>query len=46
LFKSFLRVAENFNRNDLADLQSELKILTHVGENENIVNILGACTKG
>ncbi|CAB3997544.1 vascular endothelial growth factor receptor 2-like [Paramuricea clavata] len=37
---------ENFDRNDLADLQSELKILIHVGENENIVNILGACTKG
>ncbi len=28
------------------DLQSELNILIHVGENENIVNILGACTKG
>ena len=31
---------------DLADLQSELRILIHVGENENIVNLLGACTKG
>mgnify|MGYP002803612320 CR=1 FL=1 len=27
-------------------MQSELKILIHVGEHENIVNILGACTKG
>ncbi|CAB3981076.1 vascular endothelial growth factor receptor 2-like [Paramuricea clavata] len=37
---------DHFDQNDLADLKSELKILTHVGENENIVNILGACTKG
>jgi hypothetical protein len=46
LFKYFLRVSDNFDQNDLSDLKSELKILTHVGENENIVNILGACTKG
>ncbi|CAB4004164.1 vascular endothelial growth factor receptor 2-like [Paramuricea clavata] len=39
-------IKENFDRNDQADLKTELKILTHVGENENIVNILGACTKG
>ena len=25
---------------------SELKILIHVGEHKNIVNLLGACTKG
>ena len=37
---------ENGDQKDLTDLQSELKILIHVGENENIVNILGACTKG
>ncbi|CAB4030749.1 partial, partial [Paramuricea clavata] len=36
----------NADRKSLVDLQSELKILIHVGENENIVNILGACTKG
>ncbi|XP_046852604.1 fibroblast growth factor receptor 1-like isoform X2 [Xenia sp. Carnegie-2017] len=34
------------DQNNVIDLQSELKILIHVGENENIVNILGACTKG
>lgn len=28
------------------DLASELKILIHVGEHTNIVNLLGACTKG
>ena len=39
-------VKESHGPNDLADLQSELKILIHVGKNKNIVNILGACTKG
>ncbi|XP_032219869.2 hemicentin-1 isoform X2 [Nematostella vectensis] len=28
------------------DLLSELKILIHVGSHKNIVNLLGACTKG
>ena len=28
------------------DLQSELKILIHIGSHKNIVNLLGACTKG
>lgn len=28
------------------DLASELKILIHVGEHKNVVNLLGACTKG
>ena len=28
------------------DLISELKILIHIGQNENIVNLLAACTKG
>ncbi|KAJ7377511.1 hypothetical protein OS493_028494 [Desmophyllum pertusum] len=28
------------------DLASELKILIHIGEHKNIVNLLGACTKG
>ncbi|XP_028407243.1 fibroblast growth factor receptor 2-like [Dendronephthya gigantea] len=40
------RLKEKWDRNKLIDLKSELKILIHVGENENIVNILGACTKG
>ena len=39
-------IAENFEQSNLIDLKSELKILIHVGGNENIVNILGACTKG
>ncbi|CAB4019700.1 vascular endothelial growth factor receptor 2-like, partial [Paramuricea clavata] len=39
-------IKENADRKSLVDFQSELKILIHVGENENIVNILGACTKG
>lgn len=39
-------IIENWDRSKLTDLQSEMKILIHVGENENIVNILGACTKG
>jgi len=28
------------------DLLSELKILIHIGSHENIVNLLGACTRG
>ena len=28
------------------DLQSELKILIHIGSHKNIVNLLGACTRG
>ena len=39
-------IVENFEESNLIDLKSELKILIHVGGNENIVNILGACTKG
>ncbi|KAL9972277.1 hypothetical protein ACROYT_G018560 [Oculina patagonica] len=31
---------------EFKDLASELKILIHVGEHKNIVNLLGACTKG
>ena len=39
-------IAGKFEQSNLIDLKSELKILIHVGGNENIVNILGACTKG
>ena len=39
-------VLEHGDAKCLVDLQSELKILIHVGEHENIVNILGACTTG
>ena len=44
--KCICLIAENFEQSNLTDLKSELKILIHVGGNENIVNILGACTKG
>lgn len=27
-------------------LMSELKIMSHLGQHENIVNLLGACTHG
>jgi len=34
------------NKNDYTDLASELKILIYVGEHKNIINLLGACTRG
>ncbi|EDO44510.1 predicted protein, partial [Nematostella vectensis] len=34
------------DESDYKDLASELKILIHVGEHKNIVNVLGACTRG
>ncbi|PFX14424.1 Fibroblast growth factor receptor 1 [Stylophora pistillata] len=37
---------KNAKPEDFDDLASELKILIHVGEHKNIVNLLGACTKG
>ncbi|KXJ28420.1 fibroblast growth factor receptor 4 [Exaiptasia diaphana] len=37
---------EGATKADYTDLASELKILIHVGEHKNIVNILGACTRG
>ncbi|KAK3724950.1 hypothetical protein QZH41_017156, partial [Actinostola sp. cb2023] len=37
---------ENAIESDHNDLLSELKILIHVGAHKNIVNLLGACTKG
>lgn len=42
----YLFVIDNWDHSKFADLQSELKILIHVGEHKNIVNVLGACTKG
>ncbi|CAB3989347.1 vascular endothelial growth factor receptor 2-like, partial [Paramuricea clavata] len=35
----------DYSENDLLDIISELKILIHVGEHENVLRILGACTK-
>lgn len=37
---------EGANETEHKDLQSELKILIHIGSHKNIVNLLGACTKG
>ena len=37
---------ENASSDEMRDLVSELKILIHIGEHSNIVNLLGACTKG
>jgi FMS-like tyrosine kinase 1 len=36
----------DYSPDDLADILSELKVLIHVGEHENVLRILGACTKG
>ncbi|XP_032242159.2 fibroblast growth factor receptor 4 [Nematostella vectensis] len=37
---------EGASESDYKDLASELKILIHLGEHKNIVNVLGACTRG
>ena len=36
---------DNPNFNDIRNLAGELKMIIHVGQHENIVNVLGACTK-
>ena len=38
-------VLADATENEYKDLASELKILIHLGEHPNIVNLLGACTK-
>lgn len=38
--------ADSATEAEYRDLASELKILIHIGEHKNIVNLLGACTKG
>ncbi|XP_065669835.1 vascular endothelial growth factor receptor kdr-like isoform X2 [Hydra vulgaris] len=40
------RLKENATQVEYKDLISEMKILIHIGKQENIVNLLGACTKG
>lgn len=42
---SYLIYLANATENEYKDLASELKILIHLGEHNNIVNLLGACTK-
>ena len=37
---------EGATREEYKDLASELKILIHLGQHKNIVNLLGACTRG
>ena len=39
-------ISEGAGETEYKDLVSELKILIHVGSHVNIVNLLGACTKG
>ena len=37
-------LSDEASENEYKDLASELKILIHLGEHKNIVNLLGACT--
>ncbi|XP_022807789.1 vascular endothelial growth factor receptor 2-like [Stylophora pistillata] len=37
---------EGASESEYKDLASELKILIHLGQHKNIVNLLGACTRG
>ena len=37
-------ISEDGTAEDYKDLASELKIIIHLGEHPNIVNLLGACT--
>ena len=39
-------ISEGASREEYKDLASELKILIHLGQHKNIVNLLGACTRG
>ena len=41
-----MEILANATLEEYRDLASELKILIHIGEHKNIVNLLGACTKG
>lgn len=38
--------AANAHSDEREALMSELKILSHLGHHQNIVNLLGACTYG
>ena len=39
-------VVDDATQAEYRELVSELKILIHIGWHENVVNLLGACTKG
>ncbi len=41
-----IKATLNNNYSALESLASELKILIHLGPHLNVVNLLGACTKG
>ena len=41
---TIFQTTEGAAENEYKDLASELKILIHLGEHKNIVNLLGACT--
>ncbi|XP_064906924.1 receptor-type tyrosine-protein kinase FLT3 isoform X4 [Columba livia] len=42
--KSLINLAEKPDASEKDALMSELKMMTHIGSHENIVNLLGACT--
>lgn len=42
----YLVFAVNAHSDEREALMSELKILSHLGHHQNIVNLLGACTYG
>ncbi|XP_054670191.1 receptor-type tyrosine-protein kinase FLT3 isoform X2 [Grus americana] len=42
--KSFINLSEKPDTSEKDALMSELKMMTHIGSHENIVNLLGACT--
>ena len=39
-------ISEGATEAEYKDLASELKILIHLGQHKNIINLLGACTRG
>ena len=44
--RSIFFFPEGASESEYKDLASELKILIHLGQHKNIVNLLGACTRG
>lgn len=41
----YFNAAEKHQSMEKEALMSELKMLTHIGHHDNIVNLLGACTE-
>ena len=46
LFVCLFAYLAGATESDYRDLASELKILIHIGQHVNIINLLGACTRG